>query len=320
MRERTASSSFSHRAFTLVEMLVVIAVIIVLLSLLFVALNIAGRTAQSARTQALMQSISQSLVQFKTDVGYLPPVLDNDREYVELLGNDRLPGTNDDVKAHTPNYRSVTSLADYLIGYGPGSMDGYGYAAQNESPATGIRTPGADGVWGATTSASGNRNPPLEGKVYGPYLELGDERLLGSLTASGRVAFPGEGDYDPDAPKVIADYWGEPIYYFRQPSPPGVLGQSFRGGIDYNRNGTIDASDRPTLSDVFYLRPYELDPGAATDRIGVPDETGVDTTTSYTLEAAEFAIFSAGPDRAFDPDYRVDPDLLNADNIVEVGP
>ena len=74
-----ARGAAPRAGFTLVELLIVMAVIIVLLSLLIVGLNFATKTAQGANTTALMQSINQALVRFQDDVGYLPPVLDNDR-------------------------------------------------------------------------------------------------------------------------------------------------------------------------------------------------------------------------------------------------
>ena len=63
------------RGFTIVELLIVIAVIILLLSILIVAVNAATRTAQSASTRTLMNSMKQALVRFKADIGYYPPVL-----------------------------------------------------------------------------------------------------------------------------------------------------------------------------------------------------------------------------------------------------
>ena len=67
------------RGFSLVEMLIVIAVIVVLLSLLITGLNIATRASQSANSRVLMQSIRQSIIRFRDDIGYYPPVLDGER-------------------------------------------------------------------------------------------------------------------------------------------------------------------------------------------------------------------------------------------------
>jgi hypothetical protein len=74
----------------------------------------------------------------------------------------------------------------------------------------------------------------------------------------------------------------------------------------------------PTLSNVFCLRPFAVEVGAEADTV-LTDGSG-DTTTSFRLESAEFAVLSKGPDRGVDRAYRRDPDELNRDNIVEVGP
>ena len=76
--------------------------------------------------------------------------------------------------------------------------------------------------------------PIDQGKVYGPYLELKDKRLLastkGNLDNRDRliVYFPGEGNYDADDPKVIVDYWGSPLRFYRRPYPPGALQSPYR--------------------------------------------------------------------------------------------
>jgi hypothetical protein len=323
-------------------MLIVIGVIIILLSLLIVGLNMAAKAAQKAHTHSLMTSLAQGLVRFKDDVGYYPPVLNADRVLLE----GPLPGSSsydEDIQ----DWYSWTSLAEYLIGYGSHREDGYGYDGNlppifdwdQEQPPTGIRHPRADGVWGATAftglvadrmrDSGGNYgsetapHPFDQGKVYGPYLELEDRDLLGCLVlVAGEyvVRFQGEAGYDEDAPKVITDYWGEPIYYFRRNYPPGALAQSYRA-MDYDLDGRPDPVR--TLSDVFCLRPYELDIGADVDSAQITADDSGDRTTTYRLESAEFALFSRGADQVFDPLSRRDPDNSdepNRDNIVEVGP
>jgi hypothetical protein len=170
------------------------------------------------------------------------------------------------------------------------------------------------------------------GQVYGPYLDLKDERMLAGVKAVEggeslydsqgylKVVFPGENGYDPNNPKVLVDYWGNPIRYYRRLYSPGDLRSPYR---------RMDLSlAEPTLSDVFLLRPFAVDPGNAID--GPIGDFGGDTTTTTSLNSAEFALFSAGPDRFFNPDLRYDDpddpgndrgtDLFNEDNIVELGP
>jgi type II secretory pathway pseudopilin PulG len=315
-------------AFTLVEMLIVIGVIIILLSLLIVGLNLAAKMAQKAHTQSLMTSMAQALVRFKDDIGYYPPVLNADRAMREIP----VPGLNL-YRTRVQEWYSFTSPAEYLIGYDEGRYDGYGEgpnspASAGEMPPTGIRHPGPDGVWGAgrPDAILQDRDPvpPASGgtaQVYGPYLELDNERLLGSRLevqpGQYELRFPGEPGYDEDAPKVIADYWGEPVYYFRRVHLVGALTQSYRPVVAPGE----PPAPVPTLSDVFCLRPYEILPGGAANG-DLADESD-DTTTTVRLESAEFALFSKGPDRVFDAQSRRDPekaDEPNRDNIVEVGP
>ena len=190
-------------------------------------------------------------------------------------------------------------------------------------PTLGIRDPGTDAVWGATLGGGGGtldeRNPPLDGKRFGPYLQLKDERLLastkGTFDQNGNlnVYFPGEGNYDPDHPKVITDYWGRPIRYYRTVYKSGAIKYPFRAA-----NLNVPA---PSLADVFVLRPWEVKSGAESDSPIADSSRLQDTTASYQLKTAAFALFSAGPDRSLNQDVRRDePNALNEDNIVEVGP
>ncbi len=139
--------------FTLIELLIVTAMIILLLSILIVAVNRASRTAQITNTRALMNSINSALVRFRDDVGYLPPVLGVERELdVFAIPDPTIPDPPDDagyVQA-VQDWYSVTSLAEYLLGYGEGAEDGYGYVGVGEVPRVGIRERGTDAVWGAT--------------------------------------------------------------------------------------------------------------------------------------------------------------------------
>ena len=342
----TRSAPAARRAFTVIEVLIVIGVVILLLSILIVATNKAVQAAQTANTRTLMTSMTQAMERFREDVGYYPPVLTADRNLDWLDVNDG------SFQTIVQDFHSITTPAEYFYGYGDEAADGYGRGTNGallNQP--GIRNPGRDGVWGATRGQTpgasyglfSNRNVELstsgvsiEGTVLGPYLDLSDDRVLGSINGDTDPAgnpivyFPGEANYDDDDPKVIADYWGSPIRYYRRPYPEGAITQPFRVR-DRDGDGIIDPV--PTLSDVFVLRPWDIPPGAAVDnRYADASSLGVggggDTSTTVRLNGAEYAFFSPGPDKAFDPTVRYDNqdynsdgfDYSNEDNIVEVGP
>ena len=434
-------------AFTLVELLVVIGVIAMLVGLLIVGINAAQKRAQKMNTQFLLSSISQALSRFKSDHGYYPPVLGDPTELTssqlgwpatasytpntqigyarDLLAPpiNSLSGTTyTKVSQWTTqeanalqNWYSVTSLAEYLIGAGDRSADGYGIcgelpdpvptdplAGQRELPRAGIRSPGMDGVWGAalqpimstdvsaTTGAAANytsaklgsptikglffsRNlalpsrvllssttvsgagndtskcilrsrPNLEGKIFGPYLELKDPSDIGGYKGMkldpkdpagiGKIqdivrVTDGDPDFD-KYPKVILDYWGQPIRYYR------------RGYVNLTPNTLDQATDgtKFDLGDFFALRPTqgiesEFVPAAqaATDVLA---DSNLDRSSTPRLRSAEFALLSTGPDKKLKQDRRIGIDItaspkfdyqnpnndvdVNADNIVETGP
>ena len=456
-QQKTKSLTRHHAraAFTLIELLVVMAIIALLVGLIIVGVGAAQRRAQQVNTQFLMSSISQALARFKSDHGYYPPMLGDPSTLTSTLwrssASTALPATKSDqvgfmrdvmlpplnvttATATKPvtnkvdqwdsteakalqDWYSVTSLAEYLIGAGDRSQDGYGICGelpdpvptdllpgQRELPRAGIRSPGLDGVWGAaiqpimaadynSTSPTptvgtfysgatmGNpttkpptrglffmrnlalptqvpiaatpvNNPPgndnarcilrsrpnLEGKVFGPYLELKDPSIIGACKGRDPVtnnliiirATDGDANFD-KYPKVILDYWGQPIRYYR------------RGYVNLMPNTPDQATDgtRFDLGDFFALRPakgdnadFVPDEQAKTDVLD--DENpdlqtsssinGKDRSSTPRLRSAEFALLSSGPDKKLDRSRRIglsgpnkDVDV-NADNIVETGP
>ena len=387
----------TRRAFTIVELLVVVGIIVVLVGLLVVAVSSASKAAQAASTRSMMGALSRALTQFKSDIGYFPPVLGfpttgaSQTGSVGYLRDLVLPPTLPGIPSPQPtplqvtqiqNYYSMTSMVEYLIGPGGKNEDGYGavgtvsqwtdsavkIAALKDSPAAGIRSPLNDGVWGAysnpklnefngdqASGALGNfsrRNLPkpiqippdiqanhffglngtlnsfynaravqknnVSGRVLGPYLELKDGSLLGaivgtdSVTGQPIVARAGDNNWNPTAPKVLLDYYGQPIRFYRKGyangDPKRVGGKEVGGGL-----GTGVGWD---LSDIFVLRPQSFLPNTEID--GLADGNG-DTTTSRSLQMADFALFSSGPDQRADFTVRRDVTLFNEDNIVEVG-
>lgn len=222
----TGGAPRARAGFTIVELLVVLGVLIGIITTLVVGVGASMRRARVANTEYLMTSLAVGLVQFKAEVGYLPPVLGNplqlDQPQYPLPADvnsargwardavappQLTAGTDDSADdvtwgtaefARVQRWFSVTTLAEYLVGPGDRSEDGFGVVLQangalpadqttpgaREAPPVGIRNPGPDGVWGAFLSpregstgagafaarnlassspADGNRNSRLSG-------------------------------------------------------------------------------------------------------------------------------------------------------------
>ncbi|GDY05967.1 hypothetical protein LBMAG51_07540 [Phycisphaerae bacterium] len=347
-----------RRAFTIIELLTVVGIIVVLVGLLVVAVSSATKASQAASTRSMMGAVSRGLTQFKTDIGYLPPVLGfpttgaSQTGSVGYLRDLVLPpiltvGPTPSQVTQIQNYYSMTSMVEYLIGPGGRDEDGYGAIGIpanttqgfKELPPAGIRSPLKDGVWGAYSNPGpgnqtlGNfsrRNLPqgsaantstvanVSGRVLGPYLELKDGSLLGAIvgtdavTGQPIVARAGDNNWNPTAPKVLLDYYGQPIRFYRKGyangDPKRIGGKQVGGGL-----GSGIGWD---LSDIFVLRPQKFEPNTELD--GIADGNG-DTTTSRSLQMADFALFSSGPNQRADFTVRRDATLFNEDNVVEVG-
>ena len=351
-----------RRAFTIIELLTVVGIIVVLVGLLIVAVSSASKAAQAASTRSMMGAVSRALTQFKTDMGYLPPVLGfpttgaSQTGSVGYLRDLVLPpiltvGPTPSQVTQIQNYYSMTSMVEYLIGPGGRDEDGYGAIGIpanttqgfKELPPAGIRSPLKDGVWGAYSNPGpgnqtlGNfsrRNLPqgsaantstvanVSGRVLGPYLELKDGSLLGaivgtdSVTGQPIVARAGDNNWNPTAPKVLLDYYGQPIRFYRKGY---VNGDPKRTGG--KKVGVGTGSDVGwDLSDIFVLRPQKFDLNTGIDDLAddLADGNG-DKSTSRSLKMADFALFSSGPDQRADFTVRRDATLFNEDNIVEVG-
>jgi type II secretory pathway pseudopilin PulG len=274
-----------------------------------------------------------------TDVGYM-------RDLVQPIVAPA--GLDAQQVVELQKYYSLTAPVDYLIGPGGRDEDGYGGVSPNptglgakEMPAVGIRSPLRDGVWGALASpragtpgggaytsrnlplgigvlpANTSTDPNVQGKPLGPYLELKDGSAIGAVAGFDQngtvvVARPGDNHFNPNGPKVLLDYYGQPIRYYRKgyssDDPRRTAGKSSGSGGSSGIGWD--------LSDIFVLRPQRFTPGS--ELIGVVDGNN-DGATSRQLQTADFALFSSGPDQRVNNLVRADPDLFNEDNIVEVG-
>ncbi|MCH2133737.1 MAG: type II secretion system GspH family protein [Phycisphaerales bacterium] len=286
--------------FTMTELLVTMGILIILVSILVVTVGGVRETARVATTRSLMTAMSQATSRFREDVGYLPPILDNDRGLmppVPITSTVRPNGGEPNYLYDMQGWYSYTSPAEYLVGYGNSAEDGLGGGPNGTLDSPGIRSPGIDGVWGATrdngsgnwdpcNSTLANRRPATDGKVFGPYLELKNEDTLGSLgwdddnnawntgsidptTDQPAVYFPGDPGYDRNAPKVLVDAWGSPIRYYRLNYPSGTLDGRYPANYQVFPRSS-EWRYTPKLSEFIALRPWEIAPENATDYGFVP--------------------------------------------------
>ncbi|MDP6693177.1 MAG: type II secretion system protein [Phycisphaerales bacterium] len=247
-------------AFTLIELLMVIVIISLLIAILMVATSAARTTAKRSETKSRMNAMSQGTVIFKNDIGYLPPILNDSRGLADfpnypptgMQGNEQ-----SSYRGTAQSWFSITSPAEYLLGYGGRDQDGYGsyrllggpMQSVDESPPLGIRHPAMDGVWGATdpyTDTNAAADPGgwnLEdrgyainagGKTYGPYIEIENEQMLGRLVLG--VDTNGDGlpdaNLDPITNQPIVVYPGDPDYDIESPM---TLVDSWGSPIRYYR-------------------------------------------------------------------------------------
>ncbi len=324
------------------------------------ALNSARSSAQVAETTSRLSAMKQATIRFKDDIGYLPAVLGTARELKQFPTFP--PIAENAYRNASQQWYSITSPTDFLLGYGDRFEDGYGRLPNSvpndedfsEVPRIGIRHPSLDGVWRATDPYANNgmwnlnsRLPSTRGKLYGPYLEVENEQMLGRLgfasdgvtpltdpiTNQVKIFYPNDPQYNSANPLIIVDTWGVPIRYYRtlypvledRSIPQNTIFRSYPPNPNYNR---------PTLSDYIVLRPFSFQTGKATDGTMSDQMNGAnavgDFSTTSELQTGQFAYFSSGPDQQSNDYIRADSldltgntqqtDETNADNLVEVGP
>jgi type II secretory pathway pseudopilin PulG len=319
--------------------MVTISLIAILVSVLAYALNSARTSAMAADTTSRLTSLKMATILFRNDIGYLPAVLDMNRNMTPL---PEFPNLNSGTPQTMYRYLnqtwfSITSPAEFFLGYGNRDEDGFGRLPDStqsdpdfdEMPRFGIRHPSMDGVWRATDiyAMTGlglltDRQPSNRGKLYGPYLEIENDQMYGRLAFDGvdpkvdpvtgqiKIFYPGDPDYDINQPMVIVDSWGSPIRYYRPIYPSPTDPDSPETGISrvFPQSSVYN---RPMLSDFFVLRPFDFNPDRVIDgtlpdfRNGVDVDTG-DTSTTIELQAGQFAYFSTGPDSRSNDYIRAD--------------
>ncbi|HMD54517.1 MAG TPA: prepilin-type N-terminal cleavage/methylation domain-containing protein [Phycisphaerae bacterium] len=188
----------SRRAFTLVELLVVLGIIVVLIALLFPAIVGAQKRAYITATNAELSTIGTALAAYHNDFNMYPSssLVESGNIYPDSVsGNSAIP-----------QYAAYEYLAEALLGYLPGDMD--------NAPSSSV---GNSNGWqtGSLEQCKGFCMNPYN-KVYGPYLDIGVAYIV----------------KDPNPLDSNA-----PAYYIADSFPPSVSGNPMPV-LYYSSSGT----------------------------------------------------------------------------------
>lgn len=232
----------ARRAFSLVELLVVIGIIGLLLAILIPALGGAFGSANRAKSQTHLNTLVTAIEAFNADFQYDPPLVAPPKDgrtssprgirTPELQANefaDYYGATaNNTVEAYQKaRYYSEYSFATYLLGIGDLNGDGELVYETRATPTAdpneddgldgpGIRNPGEFRAWKKRDPLNNSEfvhAPAGVGREYGPYIDKGfikDVVKEVKIGTNGRV--------DPNGPitmYVFADQWGTPYRYYR---------------------------------------------------------------------------------------------------------
>ena len=120
MFERLKDISSKRKAFTLVELLMTISLIIILVGALVAALNSARTSAMAADTTSRLTTLKAATIRFREDVGYLPAILDMNRNLATLpsFPDFSTGGALNSYRYINQSWYSITSPAEVFLGYG----------------------------------------------------------------------------------------------------------------------------------------------------------------------------------------------------------
>ena len=212
----------ARRAFSLTELMVVIAIIVLLIGLLLVALAAVKKKTQRTETEATMTQFANACASFWAEHGQYPGVIPDAVLAASATQPPEISSTENALLHLMGGYRLLTPTDS------PTSFAAQDYAAFGATanpPYEEITIDGGvqHGVWklkiksstsdGATVAVLGD-GPVINGKPYAAYFTPSANALK---VVSGQV---GEGDIKiPD----LIDSWGQPIIYLRQSRDRGPI-------------------------------------------------------------------------------------------------
>ncbi len=301
--------SITARAFTLVELLVVVTIIVILLGILIPASSLVLGGARTSSNQALLRTLSDGSEAFYQDFRYYPPLLAPDPD---LPWEMNTPDHTDSARSAAERYdeladfrwHSVATPAVYLLGVGslaPEQSDSAltpvpswlstdtdpNYGNRNDgADGLGIRNPGPDRSWGGAVSRR-NHKPTFAGRVYGPYVDpkIGETQVrtvrLTDFTYRTTMAPPlSQATVDMMQFSVIVDRFDTPIRYYKD-WPERERTESV----------TSDSARLPTLVDA----PLELLSADSLVEFGAAPNSS-EPLIDPALIGKPCAFLSAGPD------------------------
>jgi prepilin-type N-terminal cleavage/methylation domain-containing protein len=287
----------NRRAFSMAEILVVVAILAVLASITLLAIGRAKKTADKTRLGYQLQIITQGLEAYQTDFNSLP--------VTSSYATATPPATDPRYYIDQDGVRGARLLCKALMG--PcGAVNGTIPAVggsfvltkghQDGKAGLGFAVPGRSGI-AVTVDNAGN----LKGKTYGPYLAA-DKFTISNTTAAGALASaivteaPTGEKYDDTA--VLLDGNGNPILYYPVLNPQAAI-------------SVVDAYVGPgptTATPSAILPTYRWSDNSAwipetllRSRLG---DTNVDKMIGVGETAAvrgKYILWSSGPDGIFGP-------------------
>jgi prepilin-type N-terminal cleavage/methylation domain-containing protein len=203
------SPSLPSRAFTLTELLVVIALIVLLITLLLAALDAVQDKARETRTMATMQAFANACNAFQQEQGFYPGVVPENilaNDAVQNGGLPRISGTENAILHLTGGFIRQDDVSDAEWNDFGGQL--YLFERPGGAP---YRVKVDLGRIG--------EGPTINGEVYAPYFTPGEKEFA---VAKGQAGPTGVGPQQRPLPDVI-DAWGQPIAFLRHMRSVGPL-------------------------------------------------------------------------------------------------
>jgi type II secretory pathway pseudopilin PulG len=214
------------RAFTIVELLVVIALIVLLVAILLAALSQVQERALKTRTNATMEAFANACEAFSQEHGYYPGIVPEDVLVADAAASGGIP------KMSAMEAAILHLLGGYVREIDVGTTSfGSDYPGPEWQLVT-FAAPGGTQFRIKINLGRIGQGPVIQDKPFPPYLAPNENELRAVNHAPTGLAF--------QLPDLV-DAWGQPIAYVRRERTVGPL----------NKVGTT-----PAQFDVAGMKPY----------------------------------------------------------------